>query len=188
MISDEHGIDPTGTYHGDSDLQLERINVYYNEATGTAPRGPLAGDSGSVRLGSGDRRTYAQDGTGSSRAPPPEPAQEPEPALLAEYRRLAAEAGDPEDMPGYLTAIRESENASVPPPLVQEYMQLAPVAVHLEDTPDFHGYHAAVADSIAAPAAPVAPVVPLDDSSSNNDNDDGDGLYDEADFGGVEDE
>jgi hypothetical protein len=36
VISDEHGIDPTGTYHGDSDLQLERINVYYNEATGGA--------------------------------------------------------------------------------------------------------------------------------------------------------
>ena len=34
VISDEHGIDPTGTYHGDIDLQLERINVYYNEATG----------------------------------------------------------------------------------------------------------------------------------------------------------
>ena len=34
IISDEHGIDPTGTYHGDSDLQLERINVYYNEASG----------------------------------------------------------------------------------------------------------------------------------------------------------
>ena len=34
VISDEHGIDLTGTYHGDSDLQLERINVYYNEATG----------------------------------------------------------------------------------------------------------------------------------------------------------
>jgi len=34
VISDEHGIDPTGTYHGDSDLQLERVNVYYNEATG----------------------------------------------------------------------------------------------------------------------------------------------------------
>ena len=31
IISDEHGIDPTGTYHGDSDLQLERINVYFNE-------------------------------------------------------------------------------------------------------------------------------------------------------------
>ena len=34
MISDEHGIDPTGSYHGDNDTQLERINVYYNEATG----------------------------------------------------------------------------------------------------------------------------------------------------------
>uniref|UniRef100_A0A2K6D7F8 Tubulin/FtsZ GTPase domain-containing protein n=1 Tax=Macaca nemestrina TaxID=9545 RepID=A0A2K6D7F8_MACNE len=29
VISDEHG-----TYYGDSDLQLERINVYYNEARG----------------------------------------------------------------------------------------------------------------------------------------------------------
>lgn len=27
VMSDEHGVDPTGTYHGDSDLQLERINV-----------------------------------------------------------------------------------------------------------------------------------------------------------------
>ncbi|CAL1529352.1 unnamed protein product [Lymnaea stagnalis] len=34
VVSDEHGIDPTGNYHGDSDLQLERINVYYNEAAG----------------------------------------------------------------------------------------------------------------------------------------------------------
>jgi tubulin beta len=31
IISDEHGIDPDGAYHGDSDLQLERINVYYDE-------------------------------------------------------------------------------------------------------------------------------------------------------------
>ena len=30
--SDEHGIDPTGSYTGESDLQLERINVFYNEA------------------------------------------------------------------------------------------------------------------------------------------------------------
>jgi tubulin beta len=36
VICDEHGVDPTGTYHGDSDLQLERINVYFNEATGGA--------------------------------------------------------------------------------------------------------------------------------------------------------
>jgi len=34
VISDEHGVDPTGAYHGESDLQLERINVYFNEATG----------------------------------------------------------------------------------------------------------------------------------------------------------
>lgn len=34
VISDEHGIEPTGLYNGDSDLQLERINVYYNEASG----------------------------------------------------------------------------------------------------------------------------------------------------------
>lgn len=34
IISDEHGIDAVGNYKGDSDLQLERINVYYNEATG----------------------------------------------------------------------------------------------------------------------------------------------------------
>ncbi|KAA3681265.1 tubulin beta [Paragonimus westermani] len=34
LISDEHGVDPNGRYVGDSDLQLERINVYFNEATG----------------------------------------------------------------------------------------------------------------------------------------------------------
>ena len=31
VISDEHGIDPIGNYQGESDLQLERINVYFNE-------------------------------------------------------------------------------------------------------------------------------------------------------------
>ena len=35
VISDEHGIDPNGNYIGDSKLQLERIDVYYNEAQGT---------------------------------------------------------------------------------------------------------------------------------------------------------
>ena len=33
VISDEHVIDPNGTYHVDSELQLERISVYFNEAT-----------------------------------------------------------------------------------------------------------------------------------------------------------
>lgn len=32
VISEEHGIDGSGVYKGDSDLQLERINVYFNEA------------------------------------------------------------------------------------------------------------------------------------------------------------
>ncbi|XP_014635384.1 tubulin beta-4B chain-like [Diceros bicornis minor] len=57
VISDEHGIDPTGSYHGDSDLQLERINVYYNEAAGNkyVPRAILVdlepGTMDSVRSG-----------------------------------------------------------------------------------------------------------------------------------------
>ena len=57
IISDEHGVDPTGTYHGDSDLQLERINVYYNEASGGkyVPRAVLVdlepGTMDSVRSG-----------------------------------------------------------------------------------------------------------------------------------------
>jgi len=35
VISDEHGIDPYGGYSGSYDIQLERINVYYNEIMGT---------------------------------------------------------------------------------------------------------------------------------------------------------
>jgi len=33
-ISEEHGIAADGKYEGDNDLQLERINVYYSEASG----------------------------------------------------------------------------------------------------------------------------------------------------------
>lgn len=33
VVCAEHGIDSTGRYHGDTDLQLERVNVYYNEAS-----------------------------------------------------------------------------------------------------------------------------------------------------------
>jgi tubulin beta len=36
VICDEHGIGGDGSYIGDSDLQLERVNVYYNEASGGA--------------------------------------------------------------------------------------------------------------------------------------------------------
>jgi hypothetical protein len=34
IISDWHGIEPTGSYPGDPDLPRERMNVYYNGATG----------------------------------------------------------------------------------------------------------------------------------------------------------
>ena len=57
IISDEHGIDTTGTWRGDSDLQLERIEVYYNEASGGkyVPRAVLVdlepGTMDSVRTG-----------------------------------------------------------------------------------------------------------------------------------------
>ncbi|XP_058291335.1 tubulin beta-8 chain-like, partial [Hylobates moloch] len=57
VISDEHAIDSAGAYHGDSHLQLERINVYYNEASGGrfVPRAVLVdlepGTVDSVRSG-----------------------------------------------------------------------------------------------------------------------------------------
>lgn len=37
------GIDGSGVYHGDNELQLERINVYYNEVSGNkfVPRAVL---------------------------------------------------------------------------------------------------------------------------------------------------
>ncbi|KAI5077254.1 hypothetical protein GOP47_0007078 [Adiantum capillus-veneris] len=33
VVCTEHGIDPTGSYSSDADVQLERVNVYYNEAS-----------------------------------------------------------------------------------------------------------------------------------------------------------
>nr|ACM08771.1 Tubulin beta-2C chain [Salmo salar]ACM09816.1 Tubulin beta-2C chain [Salmo salar] len=78
VISDEHGIDPTGTYHGDSDLQLDRINVYYNEASGGkyVPRAVLVdlepGTMDSVRSGPfgqifrPDNFVFGQSGAGNN--------------------------------------------------------------------------------------------------------------------------
>lgn len=78
VICDEHGIDSTGTYHGDSDLQLERINVYYNEATGGryVPRAVLMdlepGTMDSVRSGPygqifrPDNFVFGQSGAGNN--------------------------------------------------------------------------------------------------------------------------
>merc|ERR1739844_729449 len=78
IISDEHGIDPSGTYAGESDLQLERINVYYNEASGGkyVPRAVLVdlepGTMDSVRSGPygqlfrPDNFVFGQTGAGSN--------------------------------------------------------------------------------------------------------------------------
>jgi len=78
IISDEHGVDPTGTYHGDSDLQLERVNVYYNEASGGkyVPRAVLVdlepGTMDSVRSGPygqifrPDNFVFGQSGAGNN--------------------------------------------------------------------------------------------------------------------------
>ncbi len=60
VVCDEHGVDPTGTYHGDSDLQLERINVYFNEATG----GGLDRSSSALRAPQGPRYLLTIDMTG----------------------------------------------------------------------------------------------------------------------------
>uniref|UniRef100_A0A9J8B6K1 Tubulin, beta 2A class IIa n=1 Tax=Cyprinus carpio carpio TaxID=630221 RepID=A0A9J8B6K1_CYPCA len=78
VISDEHGIDPTGSYQGDSKLQLERINVYYNEASGNkyVPRAILVdlepGTMDSVRSGPfgqifrPDNFVFGQSGAGNN--------------------------------------------------------------------------------------------------------------------------
>uniref|UniRef100_A0A915DRJ0 Tubulin beta chain n=1 Tax=Ditylenchus dipsaci TaxID=166011 RepID=A0A915DRJ0_9BILA len=78
VISDEHGIQPDGSYKGDSDLQLERINVYYNEANGGkyVPRGVLVdlepGTMDSIRAGPygqlfrPDNFVFGQSGAGNN--------------------------------------------------------------------------------------------------------------------------
>ena len=78
VICDEHGIDPTGSYSGDSDLQLERVNVYFNEASGGryVPRACLVdlepGTMDSVRSGPygqifrPDNFTFGQTGAGNN--------------------------------------------------------------------------------------------------------------------------
>ncbi|XP_054641607.1 tubulin beta-1 chain isoform X1 [Dunckerocampus dactyliophorus] len=37
VITEEHGISATGIYGGDDNIQLERVNVYFNEAHGKTP-------------------------------------------------------------------------------------------------------------------------------------------------------
>ena len=78
VVCDEHGIDPTGRYVGTSDLQLERVNVYYNEAScgRFVPRAVLMdlepGTMDSVRTGPygqifrPDNFVFGQSGAGNN--------------------------------------------------------------------------------------------------------------------------
>lgn len=78
VISDEHGISPAGKYEGSSEMQLERINVYYNEAAGGryVPRAILMdlepGTMDSVRQGMygnlfrPDNFIFGQSGAGNN--------------------------------------------------------------------------------------------------------------------------
>ena len=78
VISDEHGVDPSGEYRGDSELQIERINVYFNEAAGGryVPRAILVdlepGTMDSVRAGPfgqifrPDNFVFGQSGAGNN--------------------------------------------------------------------------------------------------------------------------
>jgi tubulin beta len=78
VVCDEHGIDPTGQYIGKADLQLERVNVYYNEASNGryVPRAVLMdlepGTMDSVRTGPygqifrPDNFVFGQSGAGNN--------------------------------------------------------------------------------------------------------------------------
>ncbi|XP_077999809.1 tubulin beta-4B chain-like [Glandiceps talaboti] len=78
VISDEHGIDNSGSYRGDSIVQLERINVYYNEgSTGKyVPRSVMVdlepGTMDSIRSGPfgnifrPDNFVFGQNGAGNN--------------------------------------------------------------------------------------------------------------------------
>merc|ERR1711939_344043 len=77
-ISGEHGLDGSGVYNGTSDLQLERLNVYFNEASGNkyVPRAVLVdlepGTMDAVRAGPfgqlfrPDNFVFGQSGAGNN--------------------------------------------------------------------------------------------------------------------------
>lgn len=77
-ITEEHGITATGAYEGDSDLQLERINVYFNEGSSGkyVPRSVMVdlepGTMDSVRSGPlgqifrPDNFVFGQSGSGNN--------------------------------------------------------------------------------------------------------------------------
>ncbi|KAK4166421.1 hypothetical protein QBC43DRAFT_232896 [Cladorrhinum sp. PSN259] len=78
IISGEHGLDSNGVYNGTSELQLERMNVYFNEASGNkyVPRAVLVdlepGTMDAVRAGPfgqlfrPDNFVFGQSGAGNN--------------------------------------------------------------------------------------------------------------------------
>ncbi|XWS49940.1 hypothetical protein CRYUN_Cryun12cG0045700 [Craigia yunnanensis] len=78
VVCNEHGIDATGNYVGTSHVQLERVNVYYNEASGGryVPRAALMdlepGTMDSLRTGTygqlfrPDNFVFGQNGAGNN--------------------------------------------------------------------------------------------------------------------------
>jgi tubulin beta len=78
VLSEEHGIERDGVYKGSDDLQLERINVYYNEvgANKYVPRAVLIdlepGTMDEVRAGPlgglfrPDNLVFGQSGAGNN--------------------------------------------------------------------------------------------------------------------------
>lgn len=78
VVCAEHGIDASGSYSGTSRVQLERVNVYYNEASGGryVPRAVLMdlepGTMDSLRTGpygkifKPDNFVFGQNGAGNN--------------------------------------------------------------------------------------------------------------------------
>ncbi|KAJ6712467.1 TUBULIN BETA-6 CHAIN [Salix purpurea] len=78
VVCDEHGIDPKGNYVSNASVQLERVNVYYNEASGGryVPRAVLMdlepGTMDSLRTGPygqifrPDNFVFGQNGAGNN--------------------------------------------------------------------------------------------------------------------------
>ncbi|NXS57550.1 TBB4 protein, partial [Brachypteracias leptosomus] len=84
VISDEHGIDPSGNYVGDSDLQLERISVYYNEASCKRQPPPWNPPKGRIA-----RHPHPGRGDGHPGPPSPELFKRISEQFTAMFRRKA---------------------------------------------------------------------------------------------------
>jgi hypothetical protein len=88
VVCDEHGIDSTGSYAGNDDLQLERVNVYFNEASGGACLSLRAAALGLARAMHGRGAGSGGLLTGQLRGAACRPPGSRAPALFAPRTRL----------------------------------------------------------------------------------------------------